>query len=1000
MAIAAGIGLAAFGIVALMQKFGGWDSIFTDQLTQLCIWIQGVVRIFCGQFFHAFDSFDASITTFLKMFGVEGNDLADLNWAQFKPDGTVLNAFAAFALIGVFVAVLILVISLFKIALAPIVEAREKPLTVVVRFAFAMILIFYSPSIISMFSSASSILGAQIESLATSYAGSTDDNDLFKKVTHYEEIDDEVGDSLKEGGESEETPEGAPDLDAIQAIAVAIIEVVCNIVLMIEFLKLLTEICMREMVLLMLYMLFPSMAGTYVSRDTETIFKRYLQALIVQILLVSTSIIWYWMFMDLCSNMDFKTWGIVVGMLFEIGFIQMAKNVDNHLAQLGVSSAAVSSNLFDSIMGTVRTAAATMGVMSHAAHTVSNGASAISSGVSALRHNSVGTATADKKDPSVLANAVRGGEKVAFSAQELQNAQPGSKAGATVRQAMANPTIFNTGMDHGQRDACVTNMFGADSLAKMAVESGISKMPSSWTMNKDGSITGHDAQFASGNIGDITLSSANKVAPGAAMQQKYDMENGRPNEKFTMGAQGTIRASDVALKNAPATDGEAISQTGHTLDELKAKPGMAAGFMDSAENYMQGNVLGSKDDKSSIRSNMAESGIQIKDGSMSTGRDGLVHGKAQIGGAGEQNVVMGSEQELRNAGFSNVATFKDASGNDLAMALAKEAGRGSVESTENLSDAQAQILTGTNAQQFKDNAVNHADLYANNAERNADVMDSMGGSEITGEAFKNSGMELDVNAKGEIHGQVPDGASYNFERHGQADLSTPEGVQQAEEFARSDTGYNFVDSAGNMYTAAAELDGEAHGHAGSYDFPESDASQGSNMEKDAFAYNVGSSVEDIRTGFNVEKASNISGITIEDNGAQTAYNQDGEIEGVRMANRQTSTRGNQDYKYDSVHSSGITDSTEAAEVFGEPAQSTDGGKTWETQSGTRYERMSSANKLFYSEGNSRTRMVDGKDSVGNPYTYVMVEKPKGFTSSSRPETDGRKDGRRRKRVKH
>lgn len=1011
-----------FGIASIFMKFPTWDSILTNCLNQTCSFLQALVRLFCGQFFYAFNMFDSSLNSLLKLFGANGSSLRNANWADFTGGGTVINAFAVFALIGVFVAVLVLIISLFKIALAPIIEAKEKPLTVIVRFVIAMILIFYSPGIIMMISDASGTLTKQISSLSAEYgAGAdnefksdSDNNELFKNVTHYDEIEDIVKASI--GDESAEAVEGAPSLNDIQRTGAAIVEIVCNIVLMVEFLKLLTEICMREMVLLMLYMFFPSMAGTIVSRDTETIFRRYLQSLFVQILLTSTSVLWYWMFMNLCTTMNFKTYGIVLGMLFEIGFVQMEKSVDNHLAQLGVSSAAVSGNLFDSIMGTMHSVTCTASQLGKAIHGMAVGAEKAAR-VIGNQASGIGQTTGIKGDPSVLTKAVRNGEKVSVPADKLRNAAPGSfgadgRTWETVRQAMSNPSVFNAGMDHDQRDACVSSMFGQENLDAMAKESGIKSMPESWTMNPDGSLTGHNAVFDSGNTGDITLSSSNKVAPGAVMDEKFDMANGRTGEQFTMGAGGTIRPSDVSLAAAPQTDGEAIALTGHSMEDLKENPGMAAGFMNSAESYMQNSVLGDRSDTGSIRADMDRGGISLKDGSMNAGRDGLVHGKANIGTSGEQGVVMGSAGELRNAGYSNIATFKNADGSSISMALARDAQRGSINnSTENMTDAQAQMMTGETAKRFKDNAINHADLYSNDMVRGSDVSDSLENG-ISGEAFRQSGIDISVNSKGEMKGHVPHGASYNFVREGQLDLGSEEGREQAEDFVHMNPEHNFVDAAGNKFTASPQLDGEAHGSAGdSFDFPippkeKEDGSGtiwsgygGNGIDHDTFKYNVGSPVEDIVQGFGGYPNTNIASMTLESNGAQTAYNEKNEIQGVRMANKATSSKGSPDYQYDLKSADGITDSAQAAVMFGEPATTMDDGISWETQSGTRYERMSSANTLFYGKDNSRTKMVSGHDLTGRPYTYVSMEKPKGFTSNSRPDTGEGRDSRRRHRTK-
>ena len=1008
-----GVAATAFvGVSIVGDLFGGtaWDSIFTSIVEQFAVFCQALVRQFCAQFFVAFESFNSSIDDILSMFGLKNGSatLADLDWLNFSSDGSVLNVFAAFAGIGVFIAVLLLVINLFKAALAPVIEAKEKPTTLVARFVIAMILIIYSPSIITVISNATQSLGSYINSTACGYTDSTSGADrVFQKVTHYDEIDEMA---TADDGEDFESSEGAPTKYIFQRVSCAVIEIVCNIVLCVEFLKLLAELCMREMILFMEYLLFPAMAGTIVSRDTERIFHSYLQALFVQCILCGTSMIWYALFMGICSNISFKEWGIVAGMLLEIGYVQMARNFDNYLSRFGISSVGASSNLFDSIMCSINTVANTTGRIGKGISDIHNGRGLVGNGVQAAKNAVKGTAydskgnlDLSKMSPEAIANL---GKQGLNSRTASQSTKQGQEA---LKQTLSNPKVFNA-LNKEQRAAVAAAAFGGktgleNALGKAGVGTGVSELD--FKLNSDGSLSVSGAKFGTkedSNTGSFRLTPSGQVAPGNAV----DVGGAQ------ISAEKDSRPGDNPLNKMPGSDAEAVALTGHNLDDLKKNPALAASYMNQgAANKHMNDVL----DKGAA-DQMAANGIHMA-GDMTVGKDGLVHGSANTDAFGKQNVVMGSAGDLRKAGYSNIATFGEGD-NAVSMAFSKAPQSGSLNATDGLqSDAQAQMLGYKDAKAFNNDAVGNKNLYQDSQSKADAINHAM--SVGDGKNWNNLGMKAVVDDRGNLRAVAQNGnMDYSLNATGEKFDKTDD----IQAFEAQDP-HNMVDAAGNAYTASLMTDGTAHGGIGDYDAgykceatgqtfdlskdegraeAEAFAAQGHNvvdeagnaytaalsssqsLDADNFAYSTGSTRDEMRQGFaggynteeNADYTDKIVGASINENGTQTVYNAAGSCEGARMPNKATSTSSYTDYLYDSAHSSGITNEKTASQTFGENCTSDNGGRSWKTAGGAEYVRMYTAPTTGYSSSSSNVNPVTGVDDKGRPYTYVAVQKNKGF----------------------
>ena len=985
-----------------------FDSIFTDMMYQLAIWLQALVRVFCEQFFTAFTSFNSSIDDVLELFGLENGavTLANLNWFNFKQDGTVLNVFAAFAAIGIFIAILLFVINLFKSALAPVIEAKEKPTTLIVRFVIAMILILYSPSIVNLVSQSTQTLGAYITSMSNDYTADSEEvSTMMEQIVKNTEIAE-----ILSGGEStgtESNAEGAPDMNGFQMVCSAIIEIVCSIVLCVEFLKLLGEMCMRLMVLFMEYLLFPAMAGTIVSRDTERIFHSYLQALFVQCILVSTTMIWYALFIGISTHISFKTWGIVSGMMLEVGYLQMARNFDNYLARFGISNVGVSSNLFDSIMGSINAVSNTARAVGRDATAIGQRKGLVGKTVGAARDQNLGLARDGRGGIDISKMTADNIAKMANKDGKLPSEVKAQEE--ALKKMMHDPKAFNT-MKPDQRAAVAAAHLGGEDKLKNALDkAGINTdnmQAMSFKLNPDGSLSVSGATFKSGNTGSFAISPNGMVTPGKAAT--IDGTDG-----VQIGAEGRIRPGDNPIKAMPQTDAEAYALTGHSLNELKNSPALAASFAgDGTADFMNKVLDGKGQNGSSAREQMSKAGINMTD-DMHMGKDGLVHGKADLNGLGESGVVISSKDELAKAGYENIATFdtvvgKDDQGHDIigqmGVAIDKQAQPGTLSSEGITSDSVAQMMGAKDAKAFNNDAVNHQEMFASNKAYADAVAASLTGEGSRGNfasfagTGENNNMKVSADAKGGLHAKASNGVEYDLKPTGETYATAEE-----RSAAVSGNSHAFVDAAGNGYEISISDSGLAHGGVGDYSMSGDDTS-GSEAAKDAFAWNTGSSVDDIKSGFGGETqgdarayVDDIAGVSIHENGMQTAYDNDGNCVGARVVDKANSSRGNTNYMYDAASSAGCTDQAKASQMFGEDVETSDNGATWKTAGGTQYMRMHAASSTGFDSSRSTASAKTGVDDAGRPYTYVKMEKNKGFDKGK--VSNGKRSQRRNNKGK-
>lgn len=142
-------------------------------------------------------------------------------------------------------------------------------------------------------------------------------------------------------------------VDDIFAIVLAYI---LGVIFLVQVVKFVFEIVERYVVACFLYYIFPLPLSTIVAKNSSGIFKKYMQMLIIQIIML-------WMnayFMRIIFSMPIRladselqqgVGGVVMFYLLLFGFMKIARKIDNYAYTMGLSVAVTGGNVLDACRG-------------------------------------------------------------------------------------------------------------------------------------------------------------------------------------------------------------------------------------------------------------------------------------------------------------------------------------------------------------------------------------------------------------------------------------------------------------------------------------------------------------------------------------------------------------------------------------------------------------------------------------------------------------------------
>lgn len=295
---------------------------------------------------------------------------------------------------------------------------------------------------------------------------------------------------------------------------VLIVGMILGIIFLVQILKFMLEVTERYIVACLLGIAFPLAAGTIPSKVTRSIFHKYFQMFVCQLILLLFNGFFIKGIIYMAANNDntFTQW------IFMFAYVKAAQKVDSWLHNMGLSAAITGGNLWDSI-GASFFALSRMGkmAMSGAGNVMgAAGGAALKSGIASGNVGKVqsGAKLLNAAHPikaAMSGNNVTGSTEGALSfasksgrgaelASKLKPSDIDSSVVSMVRSGR-NPDLLNA-MNDTTKKATLQKAYG-DLIPSSASTSGIK-------FNKDGSVSGklnfkdasgisHDKGFSIGN---------------------------------------------------------------------------------------------------------------------------------------------------------------------------------------------------------------------------------------------------------------------------------------------------------------------------------------------------------------------------------------------------------------------------------------------------------------------------------------------------------------------
>ena len=315
------------------------DKIMNAVVGGLASWVANIADSVVTAFTQ---NFAPNLTEFLSYFGYTDRALPS-NWYGYSLGNnmSIIDFFSLFAAIGYAFAISILVFSLLQIAFAPH-EAKDSVSSVVIRFVVSFFMITFAKDITDLFFNATESIWDIVISRGLKVGGGDLGNavsTIIKFLLSPDKFSAVIGNLL--------------------------IVLICSIIILVNFIKYMVEIIERYIVTCIMYMAFPAVAGTFVSKQTD-VMGSYIKMLVSQLFLLVMNLV----FMKLAVLMGTAMFsvsgdaqggasisGAIYSTLVICTFLKVAQKLDTYMRNLGLNSAATSGNLLNGLRNGAMTAA-------------------------------------------------------------------------------------------------------------------------------------------------------------------------------------------------------------------------------------------------------------------------------------------------------------------------------------------------------------------------------------------------------------------------------------------------------------------------------------------------------------------------------------------------------------------------------------------------------------------------------------------------------------------
>lgn len=276
---------------------------------------------------------------------------------------------------GFSIATILLIFSLVYYFWAPPGEIKDTPIRLLLRYALACFLIYYSAQVMVVFLNIANHLW-------TEYIIKGVVEDGIKRSVTFKNLT--IG-SVAEPGEEAKSVVITILGSTIKAgfmtqlpfcVIIPIIIIIASWALIKGFFKFYIEIIERYIVVILLYLFFGAAAATLVSKQSSNVFKSYMRMFACQILILFLNAGFMAIFVDVLIAGGWTC--SIANYIFALAYLRVCQRIDSYMAMLGLNVAQTGGQCLDtlagvgrSLLGGLRTAnaarSAGMGALSAAA---------------------------------------------------------------------------------------------------------------------------------------------------------------------------------------------------------------------------------------------------------------------------------------------------------------------------------------------------------------------------------------------------------------------------------------------------------------------------------------------------------------------------------------------------------------------------------------------------------------------------------------------------------
>ena len=451
-------------------------------------------------------------SAFNNAMALKGEDTLELFFRLFLPNRTGSGSPVTFLTgVGMLILYIIFLFQVFKSYFAPLGVKSEHPIRLLLKTLIFMVLVVEAPNICYMFFNVGTAPYNFFLNEAQWEGGST--------------LQDLAGwaSGLNKSMVSSVGSAVPGNIDGVSKSVLGLVEdVLCIVMLfsiLINFVKLIIEVAERYVILGVLSIFSPLCIATGVSDATSSILKKWIQAMISQVILMCMSVFFLSSFQVAAGKITTTgditgEHGIFIGMVLLLAWLRTGQRIDSHMGTLGLGALQAGGGLYGDMFAGA--------ALAHSAgKAIGSGASIGMNARNAMKSGGVKSASQALKGAFAFHAAQNGGALGgAIAGNMLSKADAGTRA--AFNHAVNNSSIKGLSrqrVGEAERNAAKNNPKAAEAMS--SVENKVGKMKEGWSIDPNtgmyrGSYIAPDGQEVGLQIdkeGNISVASVNGEPP-------------------------------------------------------------------------------------------------------------------------------------------------------------------------------------------------------------------------------------------------------------------------------------------------------------------------------------------------------------------------------------------------------------------------------------------------------------------------------------------------------